>query len=247
MYFRQLLHDERCCASYLVGCPSHGVAAVVDPQGDPSFYVDLATNATLRIMHVFDTHIHADHYSCAPELARTTGAKLCLGQEAEVCYEFCPLGDGEILQLGNRKVQVIHTPGHTPEHIALLVDDWFVLSGDALFVGDVGRVDLAAEELDRSAIRRRACDLHHSLRRLLGLDDAIEVYPAHYAGSMCGRGMDGKPISTIGRERRTNRCLKLDLDRFVEFQLAGLPPLPEKFHEIKLKNSGHGSSIPAPR
>ncbi len=234
--FRQFLHDQRSCASYLIGCPSKGVAAVVDPQGDLSEYVAAAERHALRITDVFDSHVHADHPSMARELAVSLDATLRLGEGAEVGFPFESLIDGDVVHVGNRHIRIIHTPGHTPEHVCLLVDDWFVLTGDTLFVGDVGRVDLALSELDGDELRARAETLYASLRRLLELPDETEIYPGHYAGSTCGRGMDGKTISTIGRERRTSRALNLDLEGFVDYQIASAPPLPEDFDRIKRAN-----------
>ena len=236
MIFRQFLHDQRSCASYLIGCPSKGAAAVVDPQGDIDIYVDQAARHGLRITDVIDTHIHADHPSAARELAEAAGATLRLGEGAEVGFDFEPLVDGEEILIGNRRVRVIHTPGHTPEHVSLLVDDWFVLTGDTLFVGDVGRVDLSLSELGGEELRARAESLHGSLQRLLELPDETEIYPGHYAGSTCGRGMDGKASSTIGRERRTSPALNMDLEDFVDYQISSAPPLPEDFDEIKRAN-----------
>lgn len=238
MYFRQLLHEDRSCASYLVGCPTMGLCAAVDPQGDPQRYIDAAENNAMVISHVIDTHVHADHPSGARELAEAAGVSLHLGVGADVGFDFKPLNDGDRLEIGNRRASVIAIPGHTPEHISLLFDDWFVLTGDTLFVGDVGRVDLALTEADDSVLNARAVQLHESLQKLLSLRDDVEVYPGHYAGSTCGRGMDGKTISTIGRERRFNPPLQLGLDEFIDFQLSNLPPLPQNFHEIKRANVG---------
>ena len=243
MIFRQFLHEQRSCASYLIGCPNKGVAAVVDPQGDVSGYVAVAERHGLRITNVLDSHIHADHPSAARELAEGTGAILWLGEGADVGFRFEPLIDGDVVEVGNRHLRIIHTPGHTPEHVCLLVDDWFVLTGDTLFVGDVGRVDLALTDIDESEVRSRAKELYESLQTLLSLRDDIEVYPGHYAGSTCGRGMDGKTISTIGRERRTNPALQFDPDAFLEYQLASTPPLPEDFLRIKTANRSGRSSI----
>ncbi len=234
--FRQFLHEQRSCASYLIGCPSEGVAAVVDPQGDMTAYVTAAEGHGLRITDVVDTHVHADHPSGARALAEFAGATLRLGGKAQVGFPFEPLTDSDLIWVGNRRVRIIHTPGHTPEHVCLLVDDWFVLTGDTLFVGDVGRVDLALSELDEGELRDRAQMLYSSLRRLLDLPDETEIYPGHYAGSTCGRGMDGKPISTIARERRTSRALNLDLDDFITYQVTNAPPLPENFDRIKRSN-----------
>src|SRR5918999_812924 len=158
MYFRQVLHEDRSCASYIVGCPSHGQGAVIDP------------------------HIHADHVSGARALAATANVPVYLGSGADVGFEFTALHDGDVLEIGNRRGRVIHTPGHTPEHVSLFFDDWFVLTGDTLFVRDVGRVDLALVDLDEGEVRSRAKELHESLETLLSLRDDVEVYPGHYAG-----------------------------------------------------------------
>lgn len=236
LYFRQILHQERSCASYLVGCPTLAPCAVIDPQGDPQTYIDLAEDNGLIVTHVVETHVHADHPSSARALAAAADATLYLGSGADVGFEFEPLENNDIIEVGNRRIRVLDTPGHTPEHVSLLVDDWFVLTGDTLFVGDVGRVDLALVDVDDAELRERARALHWSLQRLLELRDDVEVYPGHYAGSTCGRGMDGKTISTIGRERRFNQALQLDVEGFVDFQMNNPPPLPEDFHRIKEQN-----------
>lgn len=236
MYFRQILHEDRSCASYIVGCPSLGLAAVVDPQGDPQRYIHEVEDNAMVISHVIDTHVHADHESGTRALAAATNATLYLGSGADVAFGFTPLNAGDVLEIGNRRCRVIHTPGHTPDHVSLFFDDWFVLTGDTLFVGDVGRVDLALTDIDEAETRLRAKELYESLQTLLSLRDDVEVYPGHYAGSTCGRGMDGKTISTIGRERRTNPALQLDPDRFLEYQLAQTPPVPQDFVRIKTAN-----------
>lgn len=236
MIFRQFLHEQRSCASYLVGCPSMGATAVVDPQGEPSEYTLAAKRNGLEITDVIDTHVHADHPSAARALAETTGATLRLGAGAEVGFLYEPMVDGAVIEVGNRRIRVLHTPGHTPEHVCLVVDDWFVLTGDTLFVGDVGRVDLALADIEEDELRMRAKLLHASLQRLLELPNETEVYPGHYSGSTCGRGMDGKAISTIGRERRASRALELDLDSFIEYQLSSVPPLPTDFEQIRKAN-----------
>ena len=236
MYFRQILHDEHSCTSYVIGCVSHGAAVVVDPQGDVEPYIELVSRTGIPLTHVIDTHVHADHYSSAAQLADRAGVPLYLGEGAEVTFPHEALSDGNVLRIGNRSIRVLHTPGHTPEHISLLVDDWFVLTGDTLFVGDVGRVDLTSASPDEGVLELRARELHASLQTLLQLPDHVEVYPGHYAGSVCGRGMDGKPSSTIGRERLMNGALALDVDSFFEFQLANVPPLPQDFQRIKEAN-----------
>ena len=236
MYFRQLLHDEHSCTSYVIGCVSLGAAVVVDPQGDVEPYLEITSRAGTPITHVIDTHVHADHYSIAAQLAARAGVHVHMGEGAEVEFPYEALYDGDILTVGNRTVRVLRTPGHTPEHVALLVDDWFVLTGDTLFVGDVGRVDLASTPGDEADLELRARELHASLQRLLALPDHTEIYPGHYAGSVCGRGMDGKPSSTIGRERLTNEALTLDVNSFVDLQSTNVPPLPQDFHAIKEAN-----------
>lgn len=236
MYFRQILHDERSCASYIVGCPSLGLCSVIDPQGDVQRFIDEVEDNAMMISHVIDTHVHADHQSSARALADASRASLYLGDGAQVGFPFIPMRAGDVIEIGNRKATVIHTPGHTPEHVTLYFDDWFVLTGDTLFVGDVGRVDLSLMEVDEAELRSRARELYGSLQTLLALRDDVEVYPGHYAGSTCGRGMDGKTISTIGRERRSSPPLQLDVDRFVEYQLGNTPPLPKGFEAIKRSN-----------
>ena len=236
MYFHQVLHEDRSCASYIVGCPTLGRCAVVDPRGDPNLYIDAVEGHGMVISHVIDTHVHADHESGARSLAAATDARLYYGSGAEVAFDFTPLRGGDMLEIGNRRALVLHTPGHTPEHVSLLFDDWFVLTGDTLFVGDVGRVDLSLGVVQEAELRSRAKELYGSLQTLLSLRDDVEVFPGHYAGSTCGRGMDGKTISTIGRERRSNPALQLDPDRFVEYQLANTPPLPRDFARIKRVN-----------
>lgn len=241
MYFRQVLHEERSCLSYLVGCPGRGVAAVVDPQGSSRDYLDRLEAAGLELEAVVETHVHADHRSAARELAGRAGVPLYLGPGAGVGFEHRTLAEGDVLRIGNRRLRVMHTPGHTPEHVCLVVDDWFVLTGDTLFVGDVGRVDLELEPegLPQEALEARARQLRRSLERLLELPDWTEVYPGHYAGSSCGRAMDGKPASTIGRERRTNRALRLEPEAFVRLQREDRPQ-PPQFRAIKRRNLGLG-------
>lgn len=240
MYFRQILHEEKSCISYLVGCPTHGVCAVIDPQGDPQDYVDKSHLSGMKITHIIETHVHADHLSAARRLSAVTGAPIYLGEGATVGFPHQTFQNGQTLKLGNRQFRILHTPGHTAEHICLLGDEWYLLTGDTLFVGDVGRVDLTTQENGAGNTEEHAQLLYESLQRLLELPDWIEIYPGHYAGSVCGRGLDGKMISTIGRERRNNRVLNLTGEQFVQFQLENLPPLPEDFRRIKEKNSERG-------
>lgn len=238
MFFRQLLHEEKACASYLIGCPSMGVCAVVDPQGDPDVYVHQVEDNAMVIQAVIETHVHADHLSCARDLSALIGAPLYLGSAARVAFEYSPLADGQVVKIGNRHIRTLHTPGHTPEHVSLVVDDWFVVTGDTLFVGDVGRVDLALDDVPFQVVRARASLLYESLQRLLALSEWTEVYPGHYAGSVCGQGMDGKPVTTIGRERRFNPTFQLSQEAFVSKIAERMLPLPADFHAIKRRNSG---------
>ena len=190
----------------------------------------------MRIEAVISTHVHADHRSGERQLAARTGADLYYHRCAELAYPYTPLVDGSKISLGNVTIRVLHTPGHTPESICLLVTDltrahepWMVLTGDTLFVGDVGRPDLGGEDAGR--------ELHASLRRLLALPDYVEVYPAHISGSPCGRAMSGKPSSTIGFERRHNRALQhTDADAFAVALFEGLPPKSSAFTEMMAIN-----------
>jgi glyoxylase-like metal-dependent hydrolase (beta-lactamase superfamily II) len=226
--FRPFFDFDHGCAAYLFGCGSLGACVVVDArEGEHDQYVAFAQAMGMRITHVIDTHIHADHRSGGPELAERVSGPYCLHRSAALRRPFTPLEDDQEIVLGNTRVRVLHTPGHTPESIALLVTDlrrgpepWFVITGDTLFSGAVGRPDLpgAAEE--------NAARLYDSLHaRLLNLPDDVEVYPAHFGGSACGAGLSGKPSSTIGFEKRFNRALSLDRQAFVEaVTVAGSKP-----------------------
>jgi hydroxyacylglutathione hydrolase len=249
MIFRQILRSESGCASYLIGCAHSGQALVVDPLADlgARAYALEAADRGVRIAYVIDTHIHADHRSAAQELARAAGARLALPEGAAIEYYAHPLRDGDLIEVGEVRLQVLHTPGHTPESICLLGSDtsrseqpWFLLSGDTLFPGDVGRPDLLLDGADAQArTREQAGRLYESLfGRLLTLDDIVEVYPGHFGGSACGgMNMSGKPASTIGFERRWNLALQQrDRAAFVEFVLESLRPQPENYQQIKREN-----------
>lgn len=198
----------------------------MDPQFEVHQYEDSAAALGTRIEAVVSTHVHADHRSGARVLAQRTGATLCYHASADLAYPFSPLSDGDVISLGNVTLRVLHTPGHTPESIALLVTDltrgpepWMVLTGDTLFVGDVGRPNLGGPHA--------AKELHGSLQRLLALPDYVEVYPAHISGSPCGRAMSGKPSSTVGFERRYNRALQQrTCDEFVRQLVEEVGPRP---------------------
>ena len=238
MIFRQILHEEKSCLSYLVGCPSKGVCAVVDAQRRPEDYIKLADRLGLKIIAVIETHIQADHLSASPELSRKTGAPLYFGPGTKVKYQFKELTDGSVIKVGRRRIKIIHTPGHTAEHICLLVDDWLVMTGDTLFVGDVGRVDLVEEETEADYVKTKAKDLYQSLQKLLKLPEWTEIYPGHYKGSACGKGMDSKPSSTIGRELRKNSALQFNEQDFTRYLMENMPLAPIDFLKIKKQNSG---------
>jgi hydroxyacylglutathione hydrolase len=235
MLLHQLLKDDTACASYLLGCKTVGEFAVVDPHVElVDDYVALAEAQGARIAAVFETHIQADHVSGLPELVARTGATAYLPEDAGVDFAHHPLADGEVVTLGNTRLQAIATPGHAPAHHAYVVTDhrrgdepWFVLTGDALLVGDAGRPDLHAHS--DHTVEDMARTLYRSLtERLLTLPDHLVLYPAHYSGSVCGRGLSGNPISSVGFERRHNRALRYDSeDAFVEALTSDIPPVPE--------------------
>ena len=242
MIFRQLIHDDLGCASYLIGDEKVGVAAVVDPRFEVDEYLELARYMGVRIEHVFETHNHADHVSGHGRLAAATGAAIHIHRLAEPDYDHEPFDDGDEFELGSLLVRALHTPGHRPEHTAFALFDlrrgeepWAVLTGDTLFVGDVARPDLAIEKSDG------ARGIFRSLTgKLLGLGGDVEVWPGHLGGSMCGGpGMDMKTSSTIGFERRHNPVLAIsDEDEFVDRALAGLGPQPPNFRSIVALNRG---------
>jgi hydroxyacylglutathione hydrolase len=229
--FRQLLNDETACASYLVGCPTHRQFAVVDPHVDlVDRYITMANDRGVPIVAVLETHLQGDHVSGLPSLVERTGARAYLPAGTDVQFDHHPLADGEKIQLGNTEIQAIATPGHAPMHHAYLVTDhrrtpepWLVLTGDSLLIGDAGRPDLHAH--GEHAVQEMANALYDSLQRLLALPDHLLVYPSHYAGSVCGRGLSGNPISTVGFERRHNPALQFDSeDDFVQALLRDIPP-----------------------
>jgi hydroxyacylglutathione hydrolase len=240
--FRQIVHDDLGCASYLVGDEDAGVAAVVDPRFDIDPYLQHARYVGVEIEHVLETHTHADHVSGHGRLSAATGATIHVHRDGNAEYEHEPFEDGWQLELGAVRVRAIHTPGHRPEHTAFALIDtdrgdepWAVLTGDTLFVNDVARPDLAVEPEDGA----RA--MFHSLHdRLLTLPDECEVWPGHLGGSLCGGpGMDMKVSSTVGYERRHNELLaETDEARFVERAISGLAPQPPNFKAIVALNRG---------
>jgi glyoxylase-like metal-dependent hydrolase (beta-lactamase superfamily II) len=241
MIFKPYYYFQTGCAAYLFGCGTLGKCAVVDAhEEDVDAYMEFASNKGMKITHVIDTHIHADHRSAGPALAERVGAPYCLHRSAEVDLKFEPIDDGQELDLGNTRIRVLHTPGHTPESISLVVTDlrrgpdpWFVLTGDTLFVGAVGRPDLPGQA------RQNAEQLYTSIHsKLLTLPDAIEICPAHFAGSACGAGMSGKPSSTLAFEKRFNPLLTKTREEFVD-SLIDVPPKPAEMEQILRLNRGY--------
>lgn len=247
MFFRQILNDDLGCGSYLIA--DGGEAAVIDPKWEIDAYLRLAEEHGFRITHIFETHNHADHLSGHGRLAEVTGAAIHVSQDADVAYDHSPLGDGDVVGIGQTRITARATPGHRPEHLAYLVEDrtraetpWVLVTGDSLFVGDLARPDLAVEA------EEGAGDLFRSLHRLLELDDFSEVWPGHIGGSMCGGpGMSEKPTSTVGYERRFNPLLQIsDEQEFVRELTAQQAPQPPNFKRIVGLNRGPLISAAAP-
>ncbi|MCA1813836.1 MAG: MBL fold metallo-hydrolase [Halobacteriales archaeon] len=233
MYFEQFADPGHGCLTHLVGCPSMGLVAVIDPFLPPQRYLDIAQHHGMQVTHIVDTHLHADHRSTGRELGKLSGAPYMLHTSADA-QGFDGLNDQDRLKLGRVELEVLHTPGHTAESVCVAVRDlkrspeepWFVLTGDTLFVGDVGRPDVGVHGTHPR--QAAAQDLHASLQKLLTrLDDGVEVFPSHYAGSSCGKWLSPKPSSTIGFERRHNLGLKpKTLGDFVAYAVQDLPPIP---------------------
>lgn len=241
MYLEQYFIDGLGCASYLVGCEAAGVAAIIDPDRDIQKYLDTAEARGMRITHIIETHLHADHVSGNTELAQRTGAGIYVHELAGAAFAHQRLAEGDALKLGNVLLTVRHTPGHTPESITLLVTDktraeepWMAMTGDTLFVGDIGRPDLVGLE----AARELAGQMHHTLEtEILPLQDSVMVYPGHGAGSLCGKSIGAVRSTTIGFERRFNPALSpRELEEFVTYAISDLPEQPGNHTRIKQMN-----------
>lgn len=242
MFFKQLVTKE-ATLSYFFGCGTKGKSMAVDVvEGDEDWFVEEAKKAGVSINFVVDTHVHADHYSGGRRLARMVGAPYCLHESnsGRVKFDFSPLTDGQLLDLGNVEVKVLHTPGHTPDSVCMVVTDnrrgnapWFVLTGDTLFVGAIGRPDLAGKE------REMASQLYDSLhQRILTLPREVELYPGHTSGSVCGAGISGKPASTIAFERQWNPMLSMARGEFVDALTREIPPRPAQMELWVATNLG---------
>lgn len=253
MFLKRFYDDGLAQASYLIGCAATGEAIVIDANRDVEQYIDAAATEKLRVTHVSETHIHADYVSGSRELAQRTGATLYLSAEGGKDWQYAfAAGDGatlvrngDVIKVGNIRLEVMHTPGHTPEHISFLVTDTAgasepmgIATGDFVFVGDVGRPDL----LERAAkvantMEDGARTLFHSLERFRALPDFIQVWPGHGAGSACGKSLGAVPTSTVGYERRFNWGVGTTSEKdFVEMVLAGQPEPPLYFAEMKRIN-----------
>src|ERR1700678_556830 len=242
MYFEQFYLTCLAHASYMIG--SEGEAAVVDPQRDVDLYLKAAEEQNLKIRHIFETHLHADFVSGHKELAARTGAKIYIGAHADAGFPHVPLTDGFEVKMGAVRIRTLETPGHTPESVCLVITDEskspepsLVLTGDTLFIGDVGRPDLSKTHTPPELAGLLYNSLH---KKLLALPDAVMVYPAHGAGSLCGRAMRAERSSTIGTERLTNYALQIaNRDDFIAQLTTNLPTRPDYFLEdAEINRSG---------
>ncbi len=237
MYFKQIQTPGLGCFSYVLGCPAAHKCVVVDPKRDIDCYLEIARDEGMAITGIIETHVHADHVSGGQELRAATGAPIHIHPNANVDYPHEPLHEGQIIEAGAARMEVLYTPGHTPNSISLLVSDLvrspdpaMLLTGDVLFVGDIGRPDLPGAEILDEQVR----NLYDSLyRKLADLPAELEVYPAHGQGSLCGRGMSAKGVSTLGYERRANAMLRfVDFEGFKRAILSHLPARPKSFSHI---------------
>lgn len=250
MYFEQIRTPGLGCFSYILGCPRAGLMAVVDPRRDVEIYRNISKKHDMRISYIFETHVHADHVSGAQDLQALTGAPIYIHESAPIEYNAIKVRQNDIFEFGAVAIRVLHTPGHTPNSISLLVSDItrsqkaeMLLTGDLLFVGDVGRPDLPGEEIMNEQVQ----NLFSSLHNVLGdLPDGLELYPAHGQGSLCGRGMSGKPYSTLGYERIANPMMQIN--KFEDFKtniMANLPMRPQSFSHIIATNLKGATLSPA--
>ncbi len=253
MFIRRFFEPKLAQTSYLIGCPGARECIVIDPNRDAEQYVKAAEDEGVRIAHVTETHIHADFLSGARELAARTGATLSVSDEGDACWKYAFAGesgvrlvkDGDRITVGNVLIDVVHTPGHTPEHLAFLVTDGAAASepiaaatGDFIFVGDVGRPDLLERAAQiKGTMEASARTLYRSLEKFAERPDWLQIWPGHGAGSACGKGISAIPHSTLGYERRFNWALQpMSEPDFVRRVLAGQPEPPTYFTEMKRLN-----------
>ncbi|MGB5984899.1 MAG: rhodanese-like domain-containing protein [Desulfobacterales bacterium] len=250
MYFNQIAVPGLGCLSYAIGCPRAKAMAVVDPKRDVQDYLLIAREEGMRITHVFNTHVHADHVSGDQELRLATGADIYIHESAPVEYRHKELSEGDVFELGAAKIEVLHTPGHTPNSISLLITDKarspepeMLLTGDLLFVGDIGRPDLPGAEILDAQVE----NLYNSLYiRLADYPDHLEIFPAHGEGSLCGRGMSAKKSSTLGYERRANPMLRFpSFEAFKAEVMSVFPVRPKSFSHIIQTNLEGASTLDA--
>ena len=243
MILRQFLHTEPVGISYLLGCGGKATGAIVDPVADVGVYLQAAETTGMKIDYVIDTHVHADHISTGQALADAADAQYILSAKADVALPFMGVNDGDAIELGNVVINVVHTPGHTPEHICLLVTDrtradepWFVVTGHTLMIGDLGRTELAV------SAEQGAKDLFRSVQKLKALPDYLEILPGAYAGSVCGRSLSANPISTLGFEKRHNKAFGIDNEPdFIRFMLSEIPPAPPEAARLRAVNAGRAA------
>lgn len=241
MYSQQFFIDGLGCASYIVGCEAKGVAAIIDPDREVQKYLEAAAARGLKITHIIETHLHADHVSGNSDLAARTGAHIYVHEASGAEFSHQAVRDGDELELGNLRLRILHTPGHTPESITLLVTDttrsdqpWLALTGDTLFVGDMGRPDLVGAE----AANGLASDMYHTInQKILPLNDGLLIYPGHGAGSLCGKSIGSMRSTTLGYERISNPALApRSKEEFVEYAVSDLPEQPGNHTRIKAMN-----------
>lgn len=243
MYFKQISVEGMGCFSYMIGCPQARVACVVDPKRDVQDYLQIARENGMQIARIFETHLHADHVSGNRELQSRTGAVIHFMKGTPVEFDHEPLEEGDRFTFGATRIEILKTPGHTPDSLSILVTDlarsdhpWMVLTGDCLFVGDVGRPDLAGAE----QVGEQVENLYDSLHiKLGGLAESVEIFPAHGEGSLCGKGMSSKSSSTIGYEMRCNRVFSLPRETFRRDLSRDFPERPKSFtHIIRTNQKG---------
>jgi glyoxylase-like metal-dependent hydrolase (beta-lactamase superfamily II)/rhodanese-related sulfurtransferase len=241
MYFKQIVVPGMGCFSYVIGCPQAKAMAVIDPKRDVQDYLDISRQEGMKITHIIDTHVHADHVSGNQELRSHTGADIYLYENAAVHFPHQTLKEGDVIDIGMARLEVLHTPGHTPNSLSLLVTDqargaepWVILTGDLLFVGDVGRPDLVGADVLQEQVQNLYTSLY---AKLAAYPDHLEVFPAHGMGSLCGRGMSFKTSSTLGFERRQNPMLQFaSLADFSAAMTREFPARPRSFSHIIATN-----------